>query len=247
VRNRLREFCKDDTAQFWESWLQNKSGDIDFSTLPEELPKFVFIIDEINRAEISKVLGELMYALEPDYRGMQGKVKTQYAYLATAETFFVSTESDFFFVPSNVYLIGTMNDIDQSVDTVGFALRRRFVWHEMQAEKHWCQLVLHGMFRNTPTLSDKIDDLIQRLENLNQVIAQKSGLGPHYRVGPSYLGKMHIYFRDGSDYEKACERLWNYHLAPLLTEYARLTTHAHDFLAQCQRGFLSAPVLDERG
>lgn len=87
--------------------------------------KFVFIIDEINRGEISKIFGELFFSIDPGYRGKDGEVSTQYANLH--ET------NEKFYIPENVYIIGTMNDIDRSVDTFDFAMRRRFRFVEITA------------------------------------------------------------------------------------------------------------------
>ena len=80
--------------------------------------KFVFIIDEINRGEISKIFGELFFSIDKGYRGEKGSVSTQYANLHETD--------EKFYIPDNVYIIGTMNDIDRSVDTFDFAMRRRF-------------------------------------------------------------------------------------------------------------------------
>ena len=87
---------------------------------------FVFIIDEINRGEISKIFGELFFSIDPGYRGKDGEGSTQYANLH--ET------NEKFYIPENVYIIGTMNDIDRSVDTFDFAMRRRFRFIEITAE-----------------------------------------------------------------------------------------------------------------
>ncbi|MEI3321583.1 MAG: AAA family ATPase [Eubacterium sp.] len=75
----------------------------------EKLKKYIFIIDEINRGEISKILGELFFAIDPGYRGKSGEVSTQYANMH-------SNPIEKFYIPENVYIIGTMNDIDRSVD-----------------------------------------------------------------------------------------------------------------------------------
>ncbi|EAH5176092.1 AAA domain-containing protein [Campylobacter coli] len=72
--------------------------------------------DEINRAELSRVFGELLYTLE--YRGEKGKIKTQYASMRGDEDFYV---------PENVFFLGTMNDLDKSIDSFDLALRRRFI------------------------------------------------------------------------------------------------------------------------
>lgn len=95
----------------------------------EELKKYIFIIDEINRGEISKIFGELFFAIDPGYRGKAGEISTQYSNLH-----FNSDEK--FYIPENVYIIGTMNDIDRSVDSFDFAMRRRFRFVELKADEH---------------------------------------------------------------------------------------------------------------
>ena len=74
------------------------------NSAPEEMKKYIFIIDEINRGEISKIFGELFFAIDPGYRGRAGEVSTQYANLH-------ADPDEKFFIPENVYIIGTMNDI----------------------------------------------------------------------------------------------------------------------------------------
>ena len=91
--------------------------------------KFVFIIDEINRGEISKIFGELFFSIDKGYRGEKGSVSTQYANLHETD--------EKFYIPENVYIIGTMNDIDRSVDTFDFAMRRRFRFVEITAESQF--------------------------------------------------------------------------------------------------------------
>src|SRR5690606_31586701 len=89
---------------------------------------YVFVIDEINSGEISKIFVELFFSIDPSYRGLKGAVKTQYAnmYEDTNETFYI---------PENVYIIGSMNDIDRSVESFDFAMRRRFTWLEITAQE----------------------------------------------------------------------------------------------------------------
>lgn len=95
--------------------------------LPETQKKFIFIIDEINRGEISKILGELFFSIDPGYRGKAGEVTTQYSNMHT-------NLNEKFYIPENVYIIGTMNDIDRSVESFDFAMRRRFRFVEVRAE-----------------------------------------------------------------------------------------------------------------
>ena len=93
-----------------------------------ELKKYIFIIDEINRGEISKIFGELFFAVDPGYRGRAGEISTQYSNLH-------ADPDEKFYIPENVYIIGTMNDIDRSVDSFDFAMRRRFRFVELRADE----------------------------------------------------------------------------------------------------------------
>ena len=160
--------------------------------------KFVFIIDEINRGEISKIFGELFFSIDPGYRGKDGEVSTQYANLH--ET------NEKFYIPENVYIIGTMNDIDRSVDTFDFAMRRRFRFVEITAES---QL---GMLDEL--LGDGAEEAKIRLRNLNAAIEKVEELNSHYHVGPSYFLKL-------QEVDFDYELLWSDYIKTLLEDYLR--------------------------
>ena len=164
---------------------------------------FVFIIDEINRGEISKIFGELFYCIDPGYRGPQGRVLTQYQNLVPEGDVFENG----FYVPENVYIIGTMNDIDRSVESMDFAFRRRFAFVEIKAEDRLSMLDE----LNDESLKEKA---INRLKNLNNAISGIEGLSSAYHIGASYFLKLNNY---GGNFED----LWNYHLDGLLKEYLR--------------------------
>lgn len=156
---------------------------------------YVFIIDEINRGEISKIFGELFFSLDPEYRGEVGAVSTQYSNLQeeTAKKFFI---------PKNVYIIGTMNDIDRSVDMFDFAMRRRFSFEEITAadSQEWLEK----------------REVKNRMNRLNQAIVDKEigDLSTDYQIGASYFKLL--------DKEKiTAQELWNSKLAPLLKDYFR--------------------------
>lgn len=159
---------------------------------------FVFIIDEINRGEISKIFGELFFSIDPGYRGKDGAVSTQYANLHETD--------EKFYIPENVYIIGTMNDIDCSVDTFDFAMRRRFRFVEVKAEDRLEML--------DDTLGDNAKEAKVRLTNLNNAISKADGLNSHYHIGPSYFLKL-------ADIDYDYEVLWSDYLQPLLEDYLR--------------------------
>lgn len=160
--------------------------------------KFVFIIDEINRGEISKIFGELFFSIDPGYRGERGSVSTQYANLHETD--------DKFYIPENVYIIGTMNDIDRSVDTFDFAMRRRFRFVEVTAESQVAML--------DKELDIHAEEAKLRLRNLNAAIENVQELNSHYHIGPSYFLKL-------KDVNFDYELLWSDYLKPLLEDYLR--------------------------
>ena len=182
-----------------------------------KLPSFLFIIDEINRAEISKVLGEIMYCLDPDYRGIKGAISTQYSALATDETFFINKDNDKFFIPSNVYIIGTMNDIDRSVEVFDFALRRRFAWYEVKPDKVMDD-VLKSMGIET-LLEQNYENYKTKIDKLNYAIVDKLKLGRHYHLGPSYFAKISLYYDESKDYGEAVKKVWDNHISQIINEY----------------------------
>lgn len=161
---------------------------------------FVFIIDEINRGELSKIFGELFFSIDPGYRGLdedgkqKGIVNTQYQNLLTGTS---DIFANGFFIPENVYIIGTMNDIDRSVESMDFAMRRRFIFKEVTAEESAENMNLG-------------EEAKSRMTRMNEAISKTEGLNSSYFIGGSY-------FLGVTDFEK----LWNLKLSSLITEYLR--------------------------
>lgn len=216
----IKEFLSGDDKSIVDFWINkiNEEGFDAENIDPADLPPFLFIIDEINRAEISKVLGETMFCLDADYRGEKGRIATQYSALATDETFYINNDNDKFFIPSNVYIIGTMNDIDRSVEVFDFALRRRFAWHEVTAEAVMDK-VLKAMGVDN-ALGNDYDDYVSKITALNNSIDNTLKLNRHYHLGPSYFAKILLYL-DGNGYKKAREEVWDNHLSQILYEYVK--------------------------
>ena len=159
---------------------------------------YVFIIDEINRGEISKIFGELFFSIDPGYRGLAEEgVMTQYHNM--------HGDQDYrFYIPDNVYIIGTMNDIDRSVDSFDFAMRRRFRFIDIKANDNI------GMLDELEP--EKKEKAKARMRSLNGRISEIEGLNDHYHIGAAYFLKL-------KDIDAVT--LWNDYLEPLLEDYVQ--------------------------
>jgi len=167
---------------------------------------YVFIIDEINRGNLSKIFGELMVLIEPDKRESKWAVPLTYAKAASEQ----------FYIPGNVYLLGMMNTADRSLSLVDYALRRRFAFYDLKSQvaKPLYQefLISQGVPKD---IAQAIGD---RIGSLNQFISAKSdsNLGPGFCIG-------HSFFVPSASSE-TCDQSW-YHrvveteIVPLLSEY----------------------------
>jgi MoxR-like ATPase len=186
---------------------------------------FILIIDEINRADLSAVFGELMYAIE--YRGDTVAVPHVPA----------------FEIPENVRIIGTMNSNDRSLSNFDLALRRRFLFYKLMPDLS----SLHA-WNSTPGEAafedEQIEELIRRAEALNKAIVDpRSGLGlsADYAIGQAYFMKIRGFARMGiPEADQAAiddfhyEQLWDYHLEPLIEEY--LGSEAEDPTCRAKLG-----------
>ncbi len=170
---------------------------------------YVFIIDEINRGELSKIFGELFYSIEPDYRGVEGRVKTQYINMVEDDDEF----KDGFYIPENVFIIGTMNDVDRGVEAMDFAIRRRFAWREVTAEESAKNMGITGT-------------ALAKMNAINAIIQQK--LGAAYCIGGAYFRKL-----DGGDFSA----LWNNHLCGIVTEYFRGEPEAEERIKEIKTAY----------
>lgn len=167
----------------------------------------VLIIDEINRADLSRVFGELFSLIEPDYRGEDYAIKLQ-------------NDKDFY-VPSNLYIIGTMNDVDRSVDSMDFALRRRFAWKEVTAAES--EQIIDAKVKDAE-LADTLKSAMRKINQYldgNKKVALNGrevplGLGPEYQLGGAIFANATKYGKD-----EALSKVWQYHVRVILSEYLR--------------------------
>ena len=165
---------------------------------------YVFIIDEINRGNLSKVFGELMMLIEPDKRDKRYGMPLTYA----------SGNSEVFYVPENLHLIGTMNTADKSLSLVDYALRRRFAFLEM--DPGFESTVFAEVLSKkgiSPAMIDKIRTIMR---SLNKKIEDDSiNLGRGFRIG-------HSFFVPSSkviDEQKWFDEIISFEIVPLIEEY----------------------------
>lgn len=184
---------------------------------PDSSP-YIFIIDEINRGEISKIFGELFFSIEPDYRGENTRVKTQYNNMVPPGDVFEKG----FFVPKNIYIIGTMNDIDRGVEAMDFAIRRRFAWREVSAEESANNMGLSDVAKN-------------KMNALNTALKEQ-GLSEAYYVGGAYFRKL-----KGTDFAS----LWDFHLKGIVTEYFRGEPEADEKIQAIEKAYNEAHWVEE--
>lgn len=158
--------------------------------------KYFFIIDEINRGNLSKILGELMMLIEKDYRG---------------ETLVLPYNQEEFSVPKNLYIIGMMNTADRSLAMMDYALRRRFSFFEMKPG-----FSTGGFKAYQRSLANKdFDKLVSAIIDLNKVIESDDSLGSGFCIGHSYLCN-----KDKTDVNSDwLKRVVKFDIAPMLREY----------------------------
>lgn len=158
-----------------------------------ERPYF-FIIDEINRGNLSKILGELMMLIEKDKRGE--KIKLLYS-------------NEWFTVPQNVRIIGMMNTADRSLALMDYALRRRFAFFD------FAPAFSSEGFKNYLSEKDspKLEKLIAAVESLNSTISTDESLGDGFRIGHSY------FCTDDEITDEWLKSVVEYEVIPLIKEY----------------------------
>lgn len=209
-----------------------------------KLPLYFFIIDEINRADLSKVFGELMFCLESDKRGKNNTIQTQYSNIDTYDVEnkkMLSKEEDVFtdgfFIPKNIVIIGTMNDIDRSVESMDFALRRRFVWKEVIVNEE----LLKGAFDSQRFFAGKgIDtqEISKRVVAFNNKMHQQIPyLNRNYDISQGQFANMPD--NKKSDVKTIMEWVWKYRVESLLREYLRGDSQIEKYIDDLKKQWFS--------
>ena len=217
TKEMIKEFLYDQIERRYPSYLVPiaKYFQEKYKFTPEKTENnknYVFVIDEINRGEISKIFGELFFSIDPTYRGVKGAVKTQYANMQGDDVFF--------YVPENVYIIGCMNDIDRSVESFDFAMRRRFTWIEVTAKESAINMGL-------------TEPITKAMKKLNEAIENIAGFSSAYHIGGAYFLDT-----DGNCIQdEELENVWDYRIEPLLKEYLRGMPNGKDELEKLKNAF----------
>lgn len=165
---------------------------------------YVFIIDEINRGNLSKIFGELMLLIEPDKRGADWKTRLAYA----------TNEDPEFYVPDNLFVLGMMNTADRSLSLVDYALRRRFAFVSMEPLYSAPKFRVH--LQEAGVAEELITRIINGMTELNQAIeSDRTNLGPGFRVGHSFFTPTKHVDSPEAWYRRVVET----EIHPLLEEY----------------------------
>lgn len=189
-----------------------------------ESAKFFFIIDEINRGEVSKIFGEAFSMIETDKRApvdsksedVSNKVDTQYSSLIEDKD--NDPFQHGFYIPENVYILATMNEIDRSLEAMDFAFRRRFSWLTVNVQDTLNEIIVNSVLDDcTNSVFKHMSEIEKSFNELNKLI--KKNLGPDYMLGGSYLTSLKNSSKTSVKTLK--EELWNNHLAPIIKDYIK--------------------------
>ena len=159
---------------------------------------YYFIIDEINRGNLSKIFGELFMLIEADKRGEKNRIQLIY-------------NDELFYIPNNIYIIGLMNTADRSLAMIDYALRRRFAFFDLKPGFE------SDGFKEYQRILDnnKFDSFINVMKELNQKIEEDESLGEGFKIGHSYLSNL----EPDDDIDEKLRCIVEYELIPLLKEY----------------------------
>jgi 5-methylcytosine-specific restriction enzyme B len=185
---------------------------------------FVLILDEINRTDISRVFGEVFSAME--YRGTSYKT---------------SIGNYDLILPKNLYFIGTMNEIDFSLEHIDFAFRRRFIWQFHGFNKNTLSEMINNNLNNEKEID--IDSFVDRCESLNFVIQKEPSLGNSYEIGHTFFAVITDIYQQIKKYfskdqwERSSKILWDISIKPTLEAYCGSLSkdYTDQFISKCKK------------
>ena len=238
---------------------ESSVGEVEFEKTLSSERKYFFIIDEINRADVSRVFGELFSMLEEDKRGIDNQIKTQYQNIRTYEWVpseieenhnkYMPIQNDVFeegfYVPKNIYIIGTMNDIDRSVESIDFAFRRRFKWVSLMVS----QESLESTFDSTKEKENDSfyavnqvgsKEVSRAIMSLNKYISQAGSqyrLDENYHISQGYFA--HLSYKRDMKVKGLLDHVWSLNISSILEEYVRGLPNATDFVSGAKKAFLT--------
>lgn len=260
VKNSLNFVCQGDTSRYeflqfhpsftYEDFIEGikpkgvtKDGNIRFELVNGIFKKFCikakkspekdfyFVVDEINRANLSAVFGETLSLLEKDYRHdtkNKNLLRTQYSALIEDLVkddvkyehlaYEIDNQEVKFGIPKNVFFIGMMNDVDKSIDAFDLALRRRFKWIRKDCDYEVIEEVVR--FKGKEEFNN-ISQYIKACEKLNEYISKDLGLGKSYEFGHSFFMKISDIAKRKDITNNNIAILFNLYLSPTLKEYLR--------------------------
>lgn len=245
----------------------------------EKAEQYYFIVDEINRADLGKVFGELMFGLEESYRGIEHRFDTQYMNLPTykikedkgeeVEIMSFDCFKKGFFIPGNLHFIGTMNDIDRSVESFDFALRRRFQWIEIKANEIM-EESLKSMYKKEEKIQgdiskkeeENIKELSNRIINMNRLLNPEEGdtfgLSEAYHIGPAYFKSIFTdenlreqikeeKFSWSTEGKEQLEGIFKHKIASIIREYlrGRDSSKIENLVDRCKKALIPEGIKQE--
>ena len=163
---------------------------------------FFLLIDEINRADLSRVFGEVLFCI--DKRGEE--IDHQYSEISPDKFKKIC-------IPENLYIIGTMNDVDKSIDSFDLALRRRFLWEYFDVNMDWLESEISGITGK--------DNYLKSIDYLNKFITNNIKLPDYYQIGPSYFSNIKNHINNNKISRNSVENIFDYYIGQLLKEYLR--------------------------
>ena len=207
---------------------------------------YYLIIDEINRADVSKVFGDVLFALDEDYRGIEnrfdtrlsnlkayhivqsddiGKANYSTSHIGFAEQMKFDCFENGFFIPKNLHIIGTMNEVDNSVNGMDFAFKHKFNWVNINTE----EIMLTSLKEiNKGKTIFWLDKLAENINLVNRLISE--GISPEHRLGPAF-------FKNLNESSYSIDAVFDTTVEPILKEYLKGKPEdiTERFITECRK------------